>query len=571
MNIHSIHTQRPIIATRRSSTLIALSFSLLFAHSNLGFAQVKKGKLNQSRGEIRAVTVLSDRAEITRVMKVKCDQAKRGITASFSGLPQMLQVKTLRAEIKGPASLVGVSHHPTSTVNTGTLLGETYMKGEKAEGAIKSLEEIRGKREAERERLNSALSRLSQESQVLSEAVGQGLRLGRLDFKVLMKSLDRIAEERRVIHTRLAKLKHEASNNERELASLKRFIQAAQHTMKLAHRAEGGEAIVSMTCRSMGTIKIALSYVTASASWSLDYNANISERSARRGEVKLGVNAIVRQATGENWRNVKLTLSTAQPNLGDRAPLPKSLHISAQKKRALKVLSQRSEDRSQLQSGGSHGSSNTGRIKIEDRGQSFGLKVPTKVTIESHGQAYWVPISLSTTKAKLRLVSTPKLSSHVFKVARFNNPAPHPLPQGMVSISYRGEYLGKVTTKHYGIGAPIELTLGVEEGLRISRTLDEGKDKEPGLLEDEKHLQRRFKISLRSSVKRIQRVEVTDQIPISEIEHIKVSLDKDKTSKAYQLNTKTGLVTWDIKVKSLAKFALYLAYEVRIPEDMKLR
>ena len=57
-------------------------------------------------------------------------------------------------------------------------------------------------------------------------------------------------------------------------------------------------------------------------------------------------------STVEDWRDVKLTLSTAQPNLGDRALIPSALHIGAQSKPKLKVISQRTEDRRALQRGG---------------------------------------------------------------------------------------------------------------------------------------------------------------------------------------------------------------------------
>ena len=526
---------------------------------------------DSSSGDLTQVTILSDRAEVTRVKKLSCQTAKSGIVAEFSALPYLVQVKTLRAEVTGPANVIGVTHSPPRADSSKDML-KTEEDEELKRAQRKAYETLRSL-QTERSRLRGVLDRLRVEAGLINEAVTQGLRSGQLDVKAMRQNLDAQNTSRRVAILRLFELKKEEETAQKVISILDQRERDQTLKQAIALQKSGGEANVSMTCKEAGTIKVALTYVTSGVSWSLDYRVSVNTSSARQGEIEWAVNAVIRQMTGEDWRDVNLTLSTAMPNLGDRAPLPNAVHIGVQPKPKLKILSQRTEDRSPLQSGGGAVSESTRRqsVSIEDRGQSFGLQVPQKVTLISSGEPYWVPVSVSKGKAKLRLVSTPKLSSYVFKVAQFKNPASHPLPRGQMSLNVNGEFQGKISSDYYGIGEPIELTLGVEEGLRVSRELDLNKDKEVGLLEGRKSLLRRFKIKLKSSSKETQRIELTENLPVSEVEDIRVTLNKTKTSTGFKYQPQTGLLTWDLKLKPLKSRELTFAYEVNVPKSWQVK
>ena len=86
-------------------------------------------------------------------------------------------------------------------------------------------------------------------------------------------------------------------------------------------RGAGGRAFKTVTVRvsapQAGSLDVALSYTVPGASWAPSYDARVlsSERA-----VNLGYFGIVRQSTGEDWKDVTLTLSTARPGLGGAAP-----------------------------------------------------------------------------------------------------------------------------------------------------------------------------------------------------------------------------------------------------------
>ncbi|MBI2497225.1 MAG: mucoidy inhibitor MuiA family protein [Opitutae bacterium] len=102
---------------------------------------------------------------------------------------------------------------------------------------------------------------------------------------------------------------------------LQNKIETAQNQLNEL-RGSGGKAFKTVTVRvsapAAGSLDVALSYTVTGASWSPSYDARVlsTERA-----VALGYFGIVRQSTGEDWKDVMLTLSTARPGLGGAAPV----------------------------------------------------------------------------------------------------------------------------------------------------------------------------------------------------------------------------------------------------------
>ena len=565
-------------------TCLAQSFSfpttLFFLGLNLLSPQLSSAQTTTpSKDLISTVTILSDRAEVTRQQKVNC-VAKQGLRVSFKALPKQVQVKTLRASVKGSAKVIGVTYrsekhtdHKKLKLNDAVKDTKAYQEWEKRYQDLVKKQQVLM---AEKTRLEQSQSLTTKEKQRLKIAVANGLHTGQLDFKTLTKSLERLVRQERQMAKRLVDIDEEIYALKMDLYQLSQTKPLANNGLSpqqsSTHGLHGGSAIVSMTCLKSGPLSVELSYITAGASWRFDYALNIKSKSTSKASLSWSVNAIVRQTTGEDWRNAQIYLSTAQPNLGDQAPRPRPLHITGSKYTRQKVLTQRSEDRQDLASGQAQAPSEPSSVGIEDRGQSFGLKVPQKSTILSNGQAYWIPVSENrSSKAKFALVTTPKLSPAVYQVIRFHNPATHPLPAGTLALNLDGQFLGQIKTQHYGTGEAIEFTLGIEETLGVQRTLKDGKDKKAGLLENDQSLLRRFEIKVSNRSKKRRKIEVVDNIPVSEIEDVKVILNKKQSTKGYKLNTKTGFITWKITLKPKENKSLSLAYKVELPDDWKLR
>jgi hypothetical protein len=65
------------------------------------------------------------------------------------------------------------------------------------------------------------------------------------------------------------------------------------------------------------------------------------------------------------------------------------------------------------------------------------------------------------------------------------------------------------------------------------------------------------------------KVEVLDNIPISEVSELKVKLDKKQTTEGFKLDPMTGFVRWELKVKPFEEQRLDFVYQLTLPEDWK--
>src|SRR5690606_18534076 len=79
-----------------------------------------------------------------------------------------------------------------------------------------------------------------------------------------------------------------------------------------------GEVVVRVDVQTAGNFPFALSYLTQNAGWYPSYDVRAKSISE---PIQLVYKANIQQDTKMDWANVKLTLSTANPNASGVAPV----------------------------------------------------------------------------------------------------------------------------------------------------------------------------------------------------------------------------------------------------------
>ena len=144
-----------------------------------------------------------------------------------------------------------------------------------------------------------------------------------------------------------------------------------------------------------------------------------------------------------------------------------------------KVLVQAQERREQLEAGGGGGAAGPQAAALDDKGNAFVLTLPHRVTVVADGRPVWAPVDVVEAQATVKLVATPKLDEHVYQMVALKNPAAYPLLEGRVRSYRGGSYVGDAQLRYQGVGAPFEVSLGIDDELKVERkTLDE-KDRAP--------------------------------------------------------------------------------------------
>lgn len=511
---------------------------------------------------IERVVVFADRAEVTRVGTARCTQGKGDV--AFTGLPTSLDERTLRAEAAGRAEAIGLTRRTVA------------------------LEEHRDARVAELDKqieaLSDELATLGQQETLLADRSGRleayrsytGTLLGeqardpKANPAVWATSLDTFARERRALATEQAGL----AVKRRGLQRKREVLQRRLSKLDPEQEAEALQVVVAVDCKGGATSKVSLSYVVPGATWHPEYDLRFLPRGQAKagpGRAELTVAAVVQQASGEDWSNVTLQLSTAKPKLGAEAPYPARLVVKGHQAGKKKVLVDTMERREKLDGPADARNQGPEGAELEDRGQSFLLTLPGRVTVRADGRPYWMPVDTVSTAAESRLVTLPKLSPYVYQVVTLKNPAAYPLLAGRVHAHRSGSYIGDSQLEYKAPGEPMEVSLGIDEEIRVERKARHEGDRSAGLLSSTKHIDRSWRFRLTSTASTGARVEVRENIPVSKTEEVRIEIVKDRTTSGYALDGHRGFITWTVDVPAGKEKAVDLGWSIHLPESWGVR
>jgi hypothetical protein len=263
-------------------------------------------------GRVSAVTLYRGQAQVTRVIPLEGDP--RGFEVVVGELPEQIVPDSVFAE-GGEAVEIRAVRFRTRAV------------GEQPRDEVRALD--REILEAQRQiELNQKRNTLLQvRAQYLTKLEGfvaptaqSDLAKGVLDAVALERisnysfsQRERIAEE----EVQLARTAYEL-NEQLQLLHRKRaeITGGASRTVR--------EAVLFVRKNAPGPADVRLNYLVNNCGWSPTYTMRAG---ADRRQVRVEYNALIHQLTGEEWRDVNLTLSTASPALSAAGPGLAPFHV----------------------------------------------------------------------------------------------------------------------------------------------------------------------------------------------------------------------------------------------------
>ena len=152
----------------------------------------------------------------------------------------------------------------------------------------------------------------------------QELRHGVLDANTLQTLTTFLRSEWQQAGERDLQLKDEA----RQLQQQRELLQRQRNELTRTSERTAREAVLLLSVSDKSPSPLRLSYLVGQANWSPSYNVRAD---AGGSDLLVEYNAQVEQLSGEDWSNVRMTLSTATPGLAAQAPLlePMSVTLSA--------------------------------------------------------------------------------------------------------------------------------------------------------------------------------------------------------------------------------------------------
>jgi uncharacterized protein (TIGR02231 family) len=190
--------------------------------------------------------------------------------------------------------------------------------------------------------------------------------------------------------------------------------------------------------------------------------------------------------------------------------------------------------------------------------------LPEAADVTGDGTPARLLVARTRLTGQVRYRSVPKLMPFVFRVAEVTNTAPFPLLPGPVDAFRKGDFLGRYGIERTAVGDRLTLTFGVEESMKVKRTVVEEVQREEGLFGGMRHHRFQYKLEVGNYAGRPEELELTEQLPVSELDDVKVVLDP-KTTGGYAQQKDDGQLVWRLKLSPGEKRTLTLAFRIEAP------
>jgi uncharacterized protein (TIGR02231 family) len=540
--------------------------------------------------QITAATVYTDRAIVTRVAKAELAAGETELT--FEKLPASLVDESLQVSGKGTAAATILD------VNART----TYVEAT-ADARVKGLED---QIVAEQKKLRALGDRgvaLDQQQTLVGKienAVaapptkeGAVARPGFDEWQKLLTFSDeartKIAAERQALDAQREELQAKIGALEAQLAAVRGAVGSGRSYKTVTVRVAAANA---------GSLDLTLGYAVMGASWTPSYDARL------RGEeraVELSYFGIVRQNTGEDWKNVALTLSTAKPGLGGGAPELGTWVVDVYQPLLRGGLAgdefvvsgdrQKSGGRPQRPDPAltSFGFANEMALAaapvavaaqqavatVDSSATSASFKIAAPATILSDNATQKVAITTITLAAKLQYQAAPRLQETAFLSAYVTNSTDFPLLAGSVNTFLGDSFVATSSLKTVMPSEKFELALGADESIGVKRKVVNRFAEDTGLTGSGRRVTYEFLVTLTNNKKTAERVVFKELLPVSRNEKIVVKLigpvERDVGTLAAPKEVTReadGKLVWRLDLKPGEKREITLKFSVEHPADV---
>ena len=334
---------------------------------------------------------------------------------------------------------------------------------------------------------------------------------------------------------------------------------------------------VTVSAKESTSGKLYVSYLVSGAGWTPLYDLRSK---ASNNTINLTYKAQVYQNTGIKWDNIRLSLSTNNPYANKTKPelYPWYLNyansyttrtnapstsgtISYKKSRALKPENVYENEMSEAPTMDYEEDAMTANqfTQMIEQLISVEYAIDLPYTIEPSNEKYMVLVDSKTLDTKYKYYSVPKLDLSCYLVAQITNLGDLNLIPGNATIFHDGAYLGVTYLNPSIMSDTMNLSLGKDQKLQVKRTLLKNESKEK-VIGDKILKTYAYYIELKNHKSSSVKITLQDQIPITQNTEIEIELINGSKGK---LNEITGLMEWDLKLKSKETKKINLVYTVK--------
>ncbi len=512
----------------------------------------------------RRVLLFEDRAEVVRGATVPLAAGTRWI--ALDGVSPLVDDRSVQARTAAPGVQV-LAARVVRRVHQVAALGR-----EEIEALEREEQEARARAEAAWqtvERTERSLARMGQMEARWARAIGTVPRhvSAPSATESWRQAWDTLQDECAGILARAAKARAEAERADEDRE------RAAQRLAQGLVRRPRWEAVIEIQLATPAAVDadVEAIYRVPCALWRPEHLARLTVEGAdaRQGAVEIVTYATAWQRTGETWQDVEARFSTARPARAATPPPVEDDLLRLRKKteeEKREVVVQAHEQAVQL-AGIDRGTRQVDEMPgVDDGGAPLEFTARAgRVTLPSDGRPFRVEVARSRGMATVERVLFPERAPVAHLRATLTHAGAAPLLAGPVRLARGAGLVGRSRLDFVGVGEPFELGFGPEDGVRVRRKSYDERD--TTMLVGTQKLRRTVEVHLSNLSDARREILVTERIPVSEIEDVKVTV---ADAPGWKHDARNGILRLEVALAPHETRTLKLAWELKAGAKVKL-
>jgi uncharacterized protein (TIGR02231 family) len=493
--------------------------------------------INARKTPLQSVTVFTDRAEITRKISVSL---KSGINeVRLENVAGSVESNSIRVDGVGDAVIHGVKYE-SKPVNFDEIdlpkVKQLRSQLKEVEAEAQKERDLQSIYNARVEALNNAVKTIGQSSikgdssKIVNFNDGSEVSIDNFfDYherrSLELKAKLRVVEERiRTLDLEIQRLNDELNQYRWNLDS-KNII-----SIEMENHGEDTQAELDITYQVYG------------AHWSPSYDIRVKSENDKH-EMNITYFGSIQQQTGEDWTDVDLHLSTAQPGLGGDLPKLGTTVVQFKPPPPPPQPYQNYSSR-----GGQYNEMACDLQEVRlarcapkmahiaasatENTLATTFTIPNKKTIPSDTAEHKITITVETIPAYLNYHCVPKKDTNVFLMATVINDTDYPILAGPASVYVNNSMSAMINLRATSAGEKLECPLGVDKTVKVIYKPTHKFQTKVGLINKNSSSGNEQRIVVKNT-KRSEAILITlhEPIPKSADEKIKVTLTSPDVSK----------------------------------------
>ncbi|MDF1619122.1 DUF4139 domain-containing protein [Pseudothioclava nitratireducens] len=361
----------------------------------------------------------------------------------------------------------------------------------------------------------------------------------------------------------------EADAADRALKPEREALDAARKALDALQNPAKAHDVLMATVEGTGTLTITT--FVERAGWSPNYDLTLDRDAAK---LRLERFVSVRQATGEDWTGVDLTLSTARP-AEQAAPSdiwPRRLWIDKDRPMPVpKTLSRSAMEEAEYAPMAEPAVAGSDAMQMEMAGLTVTYTYGAPVDMRDGVEDLRLRLDQMEFDAEVMAEGVPLMDMTAFLVAEATNTSDEPILPGPVMAFTDGMLVGGADLVLIPAGGEFRQGFGAIDGLTLKRLEPETMAGDRGVISKSNARKEVVEITVENLTGRDWPVRILDRLPYSEQEDLEIETSIVPPASVRDLDDKRGVIAWEFDLPAGETKTLRTDSEITWPMDYILR